>query len=212
MLHQKHVASKHVASKCLWSNWVARNPPLVALHCQQHCVQHAIFCHTSKSILDTQRFRRLLCIQPCVWVETLEKVFRTKQPTLHAISSLFPVSPEPCGSESRCVLGGNAILIGGTFMRRLIPMVIRGLGVCFGCRWMMSCFCRALVTSAPKRPDLIDLLFAGTVATKVGGSPHKQSSSAKLHPQAHVCQRSHGSCHHASPVLDCMDAESINFC
>lgn len=109
---------------------------------------------------------------------------------------------------------GYAILIGGTFMsmRRLIPMVIRGLGVCFGCRWMMSCFCRALVTSAPKRPDLIDRLFAGTVATKVGGSPHKQSSSAKLHPQAHVCQRSHGSCHHASPVLECMDAESIKFC
>ena len=112
MLHQKHVASKHVASKCLWSNWVARNPPLVALHCQQHCVQHAIFCHTSKSILDTQRFRRLLCIQPCVWVETLEKVFRTKQPTLHAISSLFPLSPEPCGSESRCVLGGTPFWLG----------------------------------------------------------------------------------------------------
>ena len=67
-------------------------PPLVALHCQQHCVQHTIFCHTSKSILDTQRFRRLLCIQPCVWEETLEKVFRTKQPTLHAISALFPLS------------------------------------------------------------------------------------------------------------------------
>ena len=109
---KKHVASKTCCIKtCRIKMFMIQlgctKPPLVALHCQQHCVQHAFFCHTSKSILDTQRFRRLLCIQPCVWVETLEKVFRTKQPTLHAISSLFPLSPEPCGSESRCVLGGT---------------------------------------------------------------------------------------------------------
>lgn len=185
-------------------------PPLVALHCQQHCVQHTIFCHTSKSILDTQRFRRLLCIQPCG--RKLSKRFSGLNNRHY---TRFPhCFPWAMWFWKSLRSWGYAILIGGTFMsmRRLIPMVIRGLGVCFGCRWMMSCFCRALVTSAPKRPDLIDRLFAGTVATKVGGSPHKQSSSAKLHPQAHVCQRSHGSCHHASPVLDCMDAESIKFC
>ena len=71
---------------------VSRNHPLWLFTVNNPVPKAQFFCHTSKAILDTQRFRRPLCIQPCVWEEIPEKVFRTEQPTLHAISALFPLS------------------------------------------------------------------------------------------------------------------------
>jgi hypothetical protein len=146
-----------------------------------------------------------------VWEETLEKVFRTKQPTLHAISALFPLSHVVL--KVVAFLGVRHFDWGHLHVNAPSdPDGHSGIGGVF---WMPMddvLFLPCARHKCPEATGSIDRLFAGTVATKVGGSPHKQSSSAKLHPQAHVCQRSHGSCHHASPVLDCMDAESIKFC